>query len=482
MKKIYDVLIIGAGLSGIDAAYHTQTNCPNKEYLILEGRASMGGTWDLFKYPGLRSDSDMYTLGFPFYPWKNPKAIADGPSILSYIKETASHFGIDKKIKFNHKVIHAAWSDHQKVWTLTIAANENMPETTYQTKFLFMSTGYYNYDNGYQPIFKNSKNFKGKIVHPQQWDTSLNYENKKIVVIGSGATAITIVPEMAKTAKHVTMLQRSPSYLMYMPSKDKVADLLNKLLPKKIAYSFIKWKNILISILFYSLCRAWPDKIKKFLTDKVEQQLLEKEQIKHFKPKYNPWDQRLCIVPDGDFFKALRKKTASVVTDTIQEFNENGILLSSGKQLDADIIVSATGLELQLLGGMKGTINNKEIDTSKVYSYKGVMFSGVPNFAIAIGYTNASWTLKCDLNCQYFTRLINYMDKNNYKVCTPKFDANLYQTERLLDFDAGYVLRAEAFLPKQGSAAPWKVHQNYLKDTFALKYSSVNNEHLEFTY
>lgn len=481
MTKIYDVIIVGAGLSGIDAAYHTQTNCPNKEYLIFEARKAIGGTWDLFKYPGIRSDSDMYTLGFPFYPWKNPKAIADGPSILNYIKETAAHFGIDKKIQFNHKVTNAAWSDEEKLWTISIAEHENVQVSTYKTKFLFMTTGYYNYNNGYAPSFKNSEKFKGQIIHPQQWDTSLNYEDKEVVVIGSGATAVTLVPEMAKKAKHITMLQRSPSYLMYMPSKDKVADFLNKWLPKKMAYQIIKWKNVSLSIFFYTLCRTWPDKIKNFLIKKVENQLIDKEQIKHFKPLYNPWDQRLCIIPDGDFFKALRKKTASVVTDTIKEFNENGILLNSGEQLNADIIISATGLELQLLGGMKATINNKEIDTAKVYSYKGVMFSGVPNFGIAIGYTNASWTLKCDLNCQYFTRLINYMDQNNYKVCQPKFDNKKFETERLLDFDAGYVLRAEKILPKQGSAAPWKVHQNYLKDTRALKYDKINNKYLDFS-
>lgn len=476
----YDVIIVGAGLSGIGAAYHLQTECPKKSFTVLEGRAAMGGTWDLFKYPGIRSDSDMYTLGFPFNPWSNAKAIADGPTILQYIKDTAAKFGIDKKIKFNHKVIDASWSDAEKMWTLKIAPHEGVQHETLKCKFLTMCSGYYNYENGYTPEFPGIENYKGKVVHPQKWTSDINYENKKVVIIGSGATAVTLVPEMAKKAAKVTMLQRSPTYIMSLPSVDKVAEFFKKILPEKAAYSVIRWKNVFLSIFLYNASKKYPKAIKNFILKGIKKQLGDKYDLKHFDPKYNPWDQRLCLVPDGDLFKAIKKGKAEIVTDTINTFTDKGIKLNSGNELEADLIVTATGLKVQLLGGMTIHINGELGDTSKTHAYRGVMFSDVPNFAFTVGYTNASWTLKCDLSCQFVTKVINYMDAHNYEVCVPRFDSNAFETEPLLDFNAGYVLRALDVLPKQGSKHPWKVYQNYVKDVMALKWSGVDDEYLEY--
>ena len=480
MEKILDVIIVGAGLSGIDAAYRIQSECPDKSYTILEARNGMGGTWDLFKYPGIRSDSDMYTLGFPFYPWKDPKAIADGPSILSYIKETAAHFGIDKKIQYQHKVVNASWSSKEALWSLDIAEENNSATKVLKCKFLFMTTGYYNYDQGYAPEFPKSELFKGPIIHPQKWDSQLDYTNKEIVVIGSGATAVTLVPELAKKAKKVTMLQRSPTYIMTLPSKDVIANTLRKYLPGKIAYSLSKWKNVLLAMFMYQLSKRRPQVMKDFLMKGVHRGLRTHTLDKHFSPSYNPWDQRLCLVPDGDFFKAIRNQKADIVTDTIREFTPSGILLDSGTELQADIIISATGLQLQLLGGMSYDVDGVKLAPNQLHSYKGVMFSDIPNFAFAVGYTNASWTLKCDLNCQFVARILKYMDRHQKTVVTPRFDSSKFDSEPLLDFDAGYVKRAEAYLPKQGSEKPWKVHQNYIKDTISLKMEKINNENLEF--
>lgn len=476
----HDVIIVGAGLSGIGAAYHIQSKCPTSSYVVLEARSSMGGTWDLFKYPGLRSDSDMYTLGFPFYPWKDPKAIADGPAILSYIKETAATFGIDQQIKYNHQVCEANWSSTQQEWVITVRTSSE--ETTQlRCQFLMMCSGYYDYDQGYMPDFPNQAAFQGQLIHPQHWDTTLDYANKKVVVIGSGATAVTIVPEMSKTAEKVTMLQRSPSYIMNMPSEDVVSNFLKKILPGKLAHTLARWKNILFSMLFYQLSKAKPNFVKGMIQKGVAKELGDKFEAKHFSPKYDPWDQRLCLIPDNDLFQAIREDKVEVVTDTIQQFKSNGIELQSGDLLAADIIVSATGLKVQLFGGMQIKVDGKSINIGQEYAYRGVMFSHLPNFTMAVGYTNASWTLKCDLNCQFVARLINYMQEKQYKSCVPIFDKAAFGEEDLLDLSSSYIKRAKNILPKQGSRKPWKVHQNYIKDLFMLKYGTVDDGYLDFT-
>ena len=478
MGTHYDVVIVGAGLSGIGAAYYIQEKCKNKSYTVLEARQRMGGTWDLFKYPGLRSDSDMYTFGFPFHPWKDPKAIADGPSILRYINDTAQTFGIDKKIQFGHRVVATAWDSHEKKWTLTIRTQGNEELKTIDCSFLLMCCGYYNYQEAYTPEFKGLENFKGKVLHPQFWDTEMDYSHKEIVVIGSGATAVTLVPELAKKAKKVTMLQRSPTYMMNLPSEDAFANFLKRILPKTWAAKVVRWKNILLSILIYSWSRKSPKTLKKLLLKGVKKTLGDQYSEEDFNPRYNPWDQRLCLVPDDDFFTAMKSGKAAVVTDTIINFHDNAIETKNGQRLPADIIITATGLKIQLLGGATVSVDGKAISTAELLAYRGVMFSGIPNFAVAIGYTNASWTLKCDLNCRYIVKVLNHMQAHKKSVVYPEFDPNQFEVERLLDFDAGYILRAKDILPKQGSKAPWKVHQNYLKDLLALHYGKVDDPYL----
>ena len=478
MKK-YDIVIVGAGLSGIGAAYHIQDKCPNKTFTILEARDSMGGTWDLFKYPGIRSDSDMYTLGFPFHPWKDPKAIADGPSILAYIKETARKFGIDKKIQYRHKLVNADWSSEEKVWKLHIEGNEQVEDSRIQCNFLFMCSGYYDYESGYTPSFPNSETFKGSIIHPQKWDTSLDYTDKNVVIIGSGATAVTLVPEMSKKARKVTMLQRSPTYIMNLPREDKFANFFKKILPAKAAHHLARWKNILMSIFLYKMSRSRPDGMRKWIKGKAKEAIGERYNDADFDPKYNPWDERLCFVPDNDFFDAVREKRVDVVTGTIQQFTPEGIQLDSGALLPADIIVSATGLILIPFGGMQVQKDGVTMDISQEHAYRGVMLSNTPNFAFAAGYTNASWTLKADLNCQFVTRILNHMDAKGASVCVPRFDPEI-GSEVLIDLNSGYVERAKDILPKQGTKHPWKVHQNYIKDLRSLKYGTVKGKELEY--
>lgn len=477
----YDVIVVGAGLSGIDAAYHLQTKCPGKTFTVLEGRNAIGGTWDLFRYPGIRSDSDMFTLGFPFSPWENPKAIADGPAILKYIKDTAAKFGIDKKIQYNHRVVEANWSDDEKMWTLTIAPHEQVKHAQIKCRFLMMCSGYYNYEQGYLPEFAGYNDFKGRIVHPQKWTPDIDYTNKKVIVIGSGATAVTLVPEMSKLASKVTMLQRTPTYIMTLPSVDKVAGFFQRFLPQKMAYSVVRWKNILLGIFFFNASRKWPKAIGRFIQKNAKKEIGEKYNAKDFSPPYNPWDQRLCLIPDSDLFKSIKAGKAEIVTDHIERFTEKGILLKSGKELEADLIVTATGLQVKLLGGMKVRINGIEGDSGSTHAYRGVMLSDVPNFAFMVGYTNASWTLKCDLSARFVTKVLNYMDTEQKSVCVPRFDSTRFKSEPLLDFNAGYVLRALDKVPKQGSAHPWKVYQNYLRDLMSLEWeNSVQDEFLEY--
>ncbi|MES2033802.1 MAG: NAD(P)/FAD-dependent oxidoreductase [Pseudomonadota bacterium] len=472
----FDVVIVGAGLSGIGAAYHLQDKSPGKSYVILEGRDAIGGTWDLFRYPGIRSDSDMYTLGYNFRPWKEAKAIADGPSILKYVRDTASEAGIDRNIRYGQWVKAASWSTEEAVWTVETASS------TFTCNFLFLCGGYYNYDAGYTPDFEGVKSFGGRIVHPQHWPQDLDYSGKKVVVIGSGATAVTLVPEMAKQAAHVTMLQRSPTYVVSRPAEDPVAIWLRSKLSPMLAYRITRWKNVLLSMLFFNMARKNPEKTKQRLIGMVSENLgPDYDVATHFTPRYNPWDQRLCLVPDNDLFDAIKGGAASVVTDQIETFTPTGLKLKSGAELDADVIVTATGLNLQVLNGVEFTVDGVKIEPSKMLSYKGIMYSDIPNLATSFGYTNASWTLKCDLTCEYVTRLLNHMDKTGLRQATPRnTDPNLGE-EPWLDFSSGYVQRTIDKFPKQGSKKPWKQNQNYALDLMLLKYGAVTDEVMEFS-
>lgn len=476
-KLDYDVLIIGAGLSGIGAAHHLQQKCSQHKFAILEARERMGGTWDLFQYPGIRSDSDMYTLGYSFKPWKDEKAIADGPSILSYIKETAAEGGIDKLIKYDHKVTHASWSSSDMCWTIDCGDIGS----SYTCKFLFMCSGYYSYDKGHMPNFDGAGDFGGILVHPQKWTSDIDYTDKKVVVIGSGATAVTLVPEMAKKASHVTMLQRSPSYVLSAPQEDKIANGLRKILPSKASYFLTRWKNILLSITLYKISRKWPGFMKGLIKKGVTSQLPEGYDVKkHFTPKYDPWDERLCLVPDNDLFESISSGKSKVVTDTIDKFTSNGILLSSGEELEADVVVSATGLKLQFFGGIGLEVDGEMKQPADLFCYRGMMFSELPNVASAFGYTNASWTLKCDLTCEYVCRLLNHMKKNKFEKVVAVTPDDIEQ-EPLLDFTSGYVQRSIAELPKQGAEKPWKLYQNYILDIFNFRYSSFKDDALKFS-
>jgi monooxygenase len=478
-KEHFDVLIVGAGLSGIGAGYHLQQECPRKSYVILEGRDTIGGTWDLFRYPGIRSDSDMFTLGYSFRPWVEAKAIADGPRILNYVRETAADNGIDKKIRFGHRVRRASWSSPDARWTVEAERRTGEGATEivrFSCNFLFMCSGYYKYEEGYAPEFAGSADFAGRIVHPQKWTDDIDYAGKRVVVIGSGATAVTLVPEMAKTAAHVTMLQRSPTYVVARPAEDPVANKLRARLPTKLAYHLIRWRNVFWGMFFFQLSRRRPQRVKELILGGVKMALGPDYDVgTHFTPRYNPWDQRLCLVPDGDLFKAIREKRASVVTQQIDSFTRNGIRLKDGSELEADIIVTATGLILQLFGGMEVSVDGRTIDFARTLNYKGMMYSDVPNMASSFGYTNASWTLKCDLTCEYVCRLINYMDRRGYRQCVAhNVDPSVTELPSL-DFSSGYVQRSIAQMPKQGSKRPWRLYQNYALDIVALRYGKVDD-------
>ncbi|HEX7655812.1 MAG TPA: NAD(P)/FAD-dependent oxidoreductase [Sphingomonas sp.] len=475
-----DVIVVGAGISGIGAGYHLQANCPDRSYLILEGRAALGGTWDLFRYPGIRSDSDMYTLGYAFKPWTEAKAIADGPAILSYLNETAAEHGIDQHIRFRHHVEQAAWSTKRATWIVTATGPEG-DEVQFSCNFLFMCSGYYNYARGHSPDFAGSADFGGQIVHPQHWPEDLDYAGKRVVVIGSGATAVTIVPEMAKTAASVTMLQRSPTYVVSRPAEDRFANWLRAKLPRKLAYDIVRWRNVLLGMFFFNRARKRPERMKERLIGMVREELGPDYDVEtHFTPLYNPWDQRLCLVPDGDLFAALREGRASVVTGKIDRFVPEGIRLESGDTLPADIIVTATGLELQLLSDVAFSVDGAPVDLSKCLNYKGMMYSDVPNLASSFGYTNASWTLKADLTCMYVCRLLNTMKRRGLRQATPRIGDDTIEEVPFLDFSSGYVQRAIDKFPKQGSKKPWKLNQNYARDIMALRYGSVDTA-MEFS-
>ena len=467
-----DVIVVGAGISGIGAGYHLQDKSPDRSYMILEGRADMGGTWDLFRYPGIRSDSDMYTLGYIFEPWTEAKAIADGPNILNYVKRTAAKYGIDRHIRFNHHVKAARWSTQDARWI--VKATHEGRDVEYSCNFLFMCSGYYNYAKGHRPHFEGEESFAGQIIHPQFWPDDLDYAGKRVVVIGSGATAVTIVPEMAKSAAHVTMLQRSPTYVVSRPSEDAVANRLRKFLPTKLAYALVRWRNVLFGMYFFNAARKHPAQAKERVLEMLSEHLPSETIAAHFTPRYNVWDQRLCLVPDADLFDAIKAGTASVVTDTIDRFDAGGIALNSGQRLDADIVVTATGLELQLMSDVAFTVDGEVRDLAKTYNYKGMMYSDMPNLASSFGYTNASWTLKADLTCAYVCRLLNTMKKRGMRQATPRIEGDL-EPAPFLDFTSGYVTRAMERFPKQGNRQPWQVHQNYLKDLMALRYGSVDD-------
>ena len=477
----FDVVIVGAGLSGIGVAYHLQRDCPNKSFVILEARGAIGGTWDLFRYPGIRSDSDMHTLGYRFRPWRGEKAIADGPSILSYLNETAREYGIDRKIRFNHKVKRASWSSAQARWTLEVSGPDGQAHTI-TCNFLQMCSGYYDYDSGYMPGWSGMQRFAGQIVHPQKWPEDLDYSGKRVVVIGSGATAVTLVPAMADKAAHVTMLQRSPTYIVSRPAKDPIANWLHAKLPAGLAHALARWKNILLQMYFYNAARKKPEAAKQRLIGLARAELGSGIDVeKHFTPRYNPWDQRLCLVPDGDLFKAIRAGKATVVTDEIETFTESGLKLRSGEELSADIIVTATGLVMRLMGGMELVVDGKPVNPGTTLSYKGMMFSDVPNFASTFGYTNASWTLKADLSAEYLCRILNAMDRGGYAYCAPRNTDPSVIPDATPPLASGYMQRAKDVLPKQGSRRPWKLYQNYAKDMVALRFGKIDDGVLVFS-
>jgi len=477
----FDVLIVGAGLSGVGAAWHLQHECPGRSYVVLEGREAIGGTWDLFRYPGIRSDSDMYTLGYSFKPWTEAKAIADGPSILNYVRETAQEHGIDRHIRFGHRVVSAAWSSDEARWTVQ-ARKADGGTVRITAGFVFLCGGYYSYEGGYAPDFRGAERFAGRLIHPQKWPEDLDYAGKRVVVIGSGATAVTLVPEMAKAAAHVTMLQRSPTYVVSRPAEDAFANRLRKWLPARLAYGLIRWRNVLFGMWFFRLARNKPETVKKNIIDMVRAQLGPDYDVgTHFTPTYNPWDQRLCLVPDADLFQAINAGSAEVVTDRIESFDKTGIRLASGRRLDADIIVTATGLNLQVMNGLALSVDGRPVDPGQTLSYKGMMYEDVPNLASAFGYTNASWTLKCDLTCEYVCRLLNHMRRTGLRQVTPRNDDPTIERQPWLDFSSGYVQRAMAKFPKQGSKAPWKLHQNYALDLMSLRYAKLEDGVLQFS-
>ena len=482
MTRAYvDVLIAGAGISGIGAAYHLQKRCPTQSYAIIEARDAVGGTWDLFRYPGIRSDSDMYTFGFKFKPWVYEKAISPGELIRRYIREAAEENGIDRHIEFSSKVKATNWDSQTSRWTTQIedVVTGNTREVV--SRFFFSCGGYYSYEHGYAPEFAGSEDFHGPIIHPQHWPHDIDCADKKIVVIGSGATAVTLVPTLAETAKQVTMLQRSPTYIVSRPGTDKIASFFQAWLPPKLAYSLVRWKNILGGMFLYWFSRTFPERVKSAIVKDARSLLGEDYNVeKHFTPTYKPWDQRICLVPDGDLFNAIRNGSVSMVTDHIDRFTPEGVLLKSGERLDADIIITATGLNIEVFGGMRISVDGQKVDPAATCCYKGMMLNDLPNMAFSIGYTNASWTLKSDLVGEYVCRLINYMQANDYDYCVPRVPAEGIDEVPLMNFTSGYVVRAQDQMPKQGTSSPWKLYQNYVLDRISLGMGSVVDDCIEF--
>jgi cation diffusion facilitator CzcD-associated flavoprotein CzcO len=475
-----DVLIVGAGLSGIGAAVHLGQRCPQHRYAIVEARDRLGGTWDLFRYPGIRSDSDMYTMGFRFKPWEDAKAIADGPSILAYLQDTAREYGVDRHIRYGQKVVRADWSTPEACWTV------QLQDTAGQTRqlrcnFLYFCSGYYRYDHGHEPHFEGRERFRGRIVHPQHWPEGLDYAGQRVLIIGSGATAVTLLPSMAASAKHVTLLQRSPTWLVSRPAEDRLANAMRRWLPARAAYALSRWKRVLLGMYFYNLCQRKPQGVGRWLLDAVRKEVGPQVDVeRHFHPRYKPWEQRLCLVPDNDFFHCLRDGRASVVTDEIESFDETGVRLKSGQQLDADLIVTATGLELQALGGTQLAVDGRPVDLAQTVSYKAMMYSGVPNLAVTMGYTNASWTLKADLTAEYVCRLLNHLRAKGQRQCTPTLADPDMPLLPWSEFSSGYIQRSIHLFPKRGTRPPWMLRQNYIHDLFTLRHGSIEDGAMVF--
>lgn len=475
-----DVLIIGAGLSGIGGACHLRRSSPDRSFMILESREASGGTWDLFRYPGIRSDSDMYTFGYGFKPWSDKSSIADGHKILSYIREAAAEYDVEQHIRYQHKVVSASWSSTQSRWLVTAERGDTGEQATISCQFIFSCSGYYDYDQGYTPEFAGIDSFKGQVIHAQHWPEQLDYQGKRVVVIGSGATAVTLVPAMSQDTASLVMLQRTPTYIASVPKEQPLAETLRKWLPDSWVFRLIRWKQVLFQIYLYQLSRRNPQGLRKYLLGLVRKEMGPDYDVDtHFTPDYNPWDQRLCGVPDGDLFAAIREKRAEVVTDHIDQFNKEGIHLKSGKQLDADIVVLATGLNLKFAGGVQYSVDGKVLDFAEHFIFRGMMFSGLPNMAFTVGYTNSSWTLKADLTGQYVSRLLNKMARHSYTAVTPRLTGEVEEMP-LLDFDAGYVLRSRESFPKQGNRLPWKNYQNYIRDFIGLRLGRQNDDELEF--
>ena len=482
MANDLDVIIVGAGLSGIGAGYRLKTEAGDQRFAILEARSAIGGTWDLFRYPGIRSDSDMLTLGYPFYPWKAPKTIADGAAILAYVRETSSRFGIDAHIKFQHRIVAARWSSEDARWSLDVEVGAERRAQVFRCRFLYLCAGYYRYDAAHTPAFRDADKFAGKVVHPQWWPEDLDYAGKRVVVIGSGATAVTLVPAMAQRAAHVTMLQRSPTYLAVSPAKDVLGDAIRARLPAHIARRVVRGRNLLVSTAFYQFCRRYPGAASRYLRRVVSSHLPPGYPVeKHFTPRYNPWDQRMCLVPDADLFKAISAGKASVVTDTIDAFTETGIQLGSGERLDADIIVTATGLQLVPCGGIQLSVDGRVVEVRDTLVYRGMMLSGVPNMAWCVGYSNASWTLRADLTSRQVARMVNYMRAQGYEQVVPTADPAEVEQRPLLGLQSGYIERSADMMPKQGSKAPWFLRQNYLLDLVTTRLGRLTDRSLVFS-
>jgi cation diffusion facilitator CzcD-associated flavoprotein CzcO len=475
----YDVIVVGAGISGIGTAYWLQKKCLDKRFAVLEARAELGGTWSLFQYPGIRSDSDMFTFGYRFRPWTNPQSLSSGADILQYLRDTITENKLESYIRFKHKMLSADWSDNNGYWTLQVdtpAGRRSM-----SCRFLSICTGYYNYQEAYRPRFSGEDSYQGKIIIPQFWPQDLDYTNQEIIVVGSGATAVTLVPALVETgAKKVTMLQRSPTYIMNLPNRNQLFIRLKKILPMRWAYRLTRWQNIFLQMFSFGFSRLFPQRMKAFIMKEAASQLPPDYPVEeHFNPRYDPWDQRLCVVPDGDLFRVIREKKARVVTDTIAHFTESGITVTSGENLKADLVVLATGLKIQVLGGADLRVNGQRVQVNEQMIYKGMMVSDVPNLIYAFGYTNASWTLKVDLTANYLCKLLHYMDRKHYQVVYPE-KMNEGTEEPFVNLNSGYIQRAKDSLPKQGARRPWRVYQSYLVDMLATRFGRVSDRYLKF--